>query len=189
MAAGDAAIAAARTIGDGDLEAVANAALEAAKTAMAALKADLAGKTEDAGYGDAIERVVALGSAQAAWAAVAVWATAVAAAWADFHKLLNLNLRFPRIRPAHRSVRERTARSTLARGSLPKFRPLSDQSIEEPKLTRLTRRLDIEIGMRKSPGWADPGIWVRVERPCLRRSGFGVAIEIIGRSVPKDDRR
>ena len=92
MAAGDAGIAAARTIGDGDLEAVANAALEAAKTAMAALKADLAGKTEDAGYGDAIERVVALGSAQAAWAEVAVWATAVAAAWADFHKLLNLNL-------------------------------------------------------------------------------------------------
>jgi hypothetical protein len=33
-----------------------------------------------------------LGSAQAAWAAVAVWATAVAAAWADYENLLNLDL-------------------------------------------------------------------------------------------------
>jgi hypothetical protein len=92
MAAGDAAVAAAKAIGDGDLEAVANASLEAAKTAMAALEADLAGKTEHSGYADAIERVVALGSAEAAWAAVAVWATAVAAAWADYEKLLNLDL-------------------------------------------------------------------------------------------------
>jgi hypothetical protein len=92
MAAGDAAIAAARANGDGDLEAVANASLKAARTALAALEADLAGKTEHSGYADAIETVVALGSAQAAWAAVAVWATAVAAAWADYEKLLDLNL-------------------------------------------------------------------------------------------------
>ncbi len=92
MAAGDAAIAAARAAGDADLEAVANAALEAAATALAALEADLGRETADARYRDAIERVVALGSAQAAWAAVAAWATAIDAAWADFDQLLKLHL-------------------------------------------------------------------------------------------------